>query len=474
MAKRTDDAFLDDCSGIIVGKNASVTGRVLYGHNEDDGGNNVMVQYKVPAAAHKPGEYVVFETECAHIPQVERTWSYLWSETRTDWKASFSDTFINQWGVAIASDSCGISREDRPQLTNGGIGYGLGHLVAQRACSAREGVEIAADLINRFGYVASGRAYQIVDKDEGWVLQVVKGKHFVAQRVPDDEVTFIPNWYTIHGVDLLDTTNFIVSPDIITYAQERGWYKPARPGSYGDFDFAQAYQDPTQNQQGNIVRDRNAHRLILGQEAKFTKPFSVKPPSKLGVGELKTILRTHYEGTPDDISREYFLNPHRTGVRTICTGTTLESFIVEFRDNPDMTLVLRAILNPCTSPYVPWYLGITKIPGGYGWIEPHTGMETHFSVPQAHLSYRPSRAWWAFQDVQDIADSDYSAVINQIEAERDRLEHQWTKAQTDFEKTVQSLWDIDQTEALARLTEYTHRQARLAWRTWRQLFTELI
>ncbi len=303
------EAIFDDCSAIIVGKDASKTGEVLFGHNEDDAGNNVMVQHRVPRATHEPGKFLTFEAECAKIPQVAQTWAYIWSETRAGWKASFSDTFINEWGVAIASDSCSNSREDRPELTNGGIGYGLGHIIAQRARTAREGVEIAAALVDHYGYTASGRAYQIVDKNEGWVFQVVKGKHYVAKRVPDDEAMFIPNWYTIHNVDLSDKANYVASDDIITYAISRGWYTPKKPGDYGDFSFAIAYQDPGRKQEGNILRHKNALRLILKAEPDDVRPFSVKPPEKLGVDDVKKILRTHYEGTEDDISRGYFVNP---------------------------------------------------------------------------------------------------------------------------------------------------------------------
>ncbi len=469
-----DETVLEDCSAIIVGRMASATGEVLFGHNEDDSGNNVMVQYKVPRATHGPGEFLTFEPQCAKIPQVKETWGYLWSETRASWMASFSDTFINEWGVAIASDSCSNSREDRPELTNGGIGYGLGHLVAQRARTAREGVHIAAALIDRYGYTGSGRAYQIVDRDEGWVLQVVKGKHYAAKRVPDDEVMFIPNWYTIHGVDLSDEDNFVASQDIITYAVERGWHAPAAPGDYVDFDFAQAYQDPEQKQTGNILRHKNALRLILGPEPRDMKAFSVKPQKTLGIQDVKRILRTHYEGTPDDISQGYALNPHRTGNRTICTGTTLESSIIQFRENPAFTCIWRATLNPCTSPYVPWYLGITKVPAGYGWVLPPVGLANHFSVPAADLGYRPGRAWWAFQDIQDLADASYATVIKQIVAQRDLLETRWHSSQADFERTAHAAWDKDPAKALAILTEYTDREARLAWRTWRSLFLELI
>lgn len=469
-----DDSILEDCSAVIVGKKASATGEILFGHNEDDSGNNVMVQYRVPRATHAPDEFITFEPECAKIPQVPETWAYYWSETRASWKASFSDIFVNEWGVAIASDSCVYSREDRPELTNGGIGYGLGHLIAQRAKTAREGVKIAAELVAKYGYTSSGRAYEIVDKDEAWMFQVVHGKHYVAKRVPDDEVLFIPNWYTIHNVDLSDTENYLASPDLITYAIERGWYTPAKEGDYSDFDFAAAYQNPTQNMAGNIARHRNALRLILGVEPTEEKPFSVKPPRKLGIEDVKKILRTHYEGTPDDLSQNYALNPHRAGIRTICTGTTIESMVIQFREQPEFTCIWRATLNPCTSPYVPWYLGASKIPAGYGWILPKVGFENHFSVPAGDLSYRPGRAWWAFQDVQDLADASYATVISTIAKERDALEKKWAADQAEFEAKALEAFKKDPAAGVAMLTEYTNQQAVLAWKTWRNLFNKLM
>ena len=38
----------DNCFGIIVGKNASATGEVILGHNEDDGGEQMLNIYAGP------------------------------------------------------------------------------------------------------------------------------------------------------------------------------------------------------------------------------------------------------------------------------------------------------------------------------------------------------------------------------------------------------------------------------------------
>ncbi len=200
----------------------------------------------------------------------------------------------------------------------------------------------------------------------------------------------------------------------------------------------------------------------------------MKPPRKLGISDVKRVLRTHYEGTEDDLSEGYAKNPHRTGNRTISTGTTLESFVIQFRENPAFTCMWRATLNPCTSPYVPWYLGIDRVPAGYGWYAPHIGAASHFSVPPADLSHRPGRAWWAFQDVQDLADASYACVIKEIAARRDALEKKWENAQAAFEAKAYRAFEDDPAKAVAMLTEYTNSQAVLAWKSWRKLFADLL
>lgn len=131
-------------------------------------------------------------------------------------------------------------------------------------------------------------------------------------------------------------------------------------------------------------------------------------------------------------------------------------------------------MNPCTSPYVPWYLGITKIPAGYSWISPEMALASHFNVPQADLSYRPGRAWWAFQSVQDLADAAYAEVLPEIEKTRDALEQLWADSQSAFERQVYDVFKRDPGKARAMLTDYTNAQAGKAWRTWRALFDQLM
>jgi dipeptidase len=225
------------CFSIVVGGKASANGYVIMAHNEDDAAPQIVNHHKIPRKRHAPGDKVRLRNG-GTLDQVEQTWAYMWSEMPG---MLFSDSYINEWGVGVTSDNC-PSREDRPEITDGGIGYMLRRLVAQRARTAREGVLLAGKLVERFGYIDSGRTYVICDPEQGWLFCVVNGKRWLAQRVADDQVAMVANTYTIRQVDLSDKGRFLGSKGIIEYARSRRWYNPQVDGA---FDFARAYADPT-------------------------------------------------------------------------------------------------------------------------------------------------------------------------------------------------------------------------------------
>jgi dipeptidase len=469
------------CSTLIVGKKASVTGDILFGHNEDDGGRLIMTQTYVPRMTHAPGEMITnLEASCAQIPQVPETLAYYWSEARTPGGASFADVYFNEYGVAIGSDSCASSKENAPVLKNGGVGYGLRRVMAERATSARNAVEVAAALIDEYGYAASGRTYTIADGREAWSLQVVRGKHYVAQKVGDDEVYMIPNHYTIRKVNLSDTENFIASPDLITYAILRGWYTPAVPGDYSDFDFAKAYQAPgSWRTAGNVVRHHNALEMILNQTLDYDMdlPFSVKPNHKLGLEDVKAILRTHYEGTDHDLTHEYTTQPstpHYTANRVICTSSTVESDIWQLRENPLFSVMWRTAVRPCTGLYVPWYPGTGKIPAGYNWLEPIFAQDTHFNPPVSDYDYNQDRAIWAFLDLQNLIDPMYGQVIDQVQDSRDVVEKGWAADQKGIETAALAQHKKDPQKARDFLAKYNDRVAGQAWDWARKMYNQLV
>ena len=267
------------CFGILAGRNATTDGYVYLGHNEDQFGEKMLNIYQVPAAPDR----------CA----------YLWFEFPGQ---AAGDSYANEFGVSLASNQC-RSREDKAQ---GSLVYEIRTTAIQKARSAREAVHIIGSLVSQFGYADSGRSYLVADQKEGWIVAVVKGHHWVAQRVPDDEIATIPNYYTIGEINLKDTLNYLGSKDIVSYARKRGWYKPRRDGA---FNFRLAYADPK-----TLSSSYNLDRHALAQETFFgdfqPETFSRKPVRKFHRRDLSQLLTEapiRHDGTA--LTTVFTMNP---------------------------------------------------------------------------------------------------------------------------------------------------------------------
>ena len=77
----------------------------------------------------------------AKIPQVPHTLACYWGEVKFDYGDGNADTFLNEKGVLVVSDSGGDSTErmdDPSLLAEGGIKFNLRRAVGERATSARD------------------------------------------------------------------------------------------------------------------------------------------------------------------------------------------------------------------------------------------------------------------------------------------------------------------------------------------------
>ena len=438
-----------DCFSIVVGKDASIDGSVLFAHNEDDDGHLIVNYYIVPVITHPPEEYIMLKNG-GQVPQVKETYRYLWFQMPG---MDFSDSYFNEYGVCVASDKC-LSKEEQGELSNGGISYWLRRLIAERANSAREGVKIAGKLIEEYGYNSSGRTYIIADPNEAWMLSVVFGKHWVAQRVPDDKAAVIPNYFTIGEIDLSDTLNFLGSKDIINYAFERGWYNPEEDGS---FNFAKAYSSLESRQaEGNIHRMWRGLNLLAKEEYNITDefPFAFEPKKKLSVQDLIEVLRDHYEGTELDKSLNYELgSPYELNGSTICAVHNQYGFVAQLRNwlpNNIGTVIWLSQRRPDSQPFIPWYFGLNKIPKDYNEFKDYKEALSH------HFQFyirNGIHAYYTFDDLAEKVQTSYSEAIFDIKDRWSELEKVLFKNQESFEKEVMNESDKEKRQEL--ITNYT-------------------
>jgi dipeptidase len=393
-----------DCYTIVAGCKSTDTHNVIVAHNEDDYGDLIVNLYKIQEKRYRSNS--VYRTISGiEIPQVSTTNSYIWFETTQE---KFGDFFVNEYGVAVCSNACS-SKEDTAQ---GSISYDLRKIVIQRAKSAREAVHIAAKLVEKYGYASSGRTYCFADSKEAWLMAIVRGRHWIAERVPDNEVAIVPNYYTIGEVDLKDTSDFLACKDIIDYAIKRGWYNPSNDKK---FNFRKAYSTTL-----NLYAFWNIPRHWAGLNMLSTKkyglydnfPFSFVPKKQIDIADLEKILSYHYEGTDFETSHKVRPNPHQNSINRICNSGTKFSVVVQLQAKDKSTKVNNSViwfaaLNPCVNAYIPIVFSIDSFPSVYHKYSQTKAMQHHFEKQTNTFEANPELAYSVFHERNKRIDADY-------------------------------------------------------------------
>jgi len=447
-----------NCYTVLVGKNASADGSVMIAHNEDDRGD-ILVNLRKIQGRKDVGPRKVDLGKGAVYEMDGRTNGFLWIEATTQ---EFADSFVNESGVVITSDSCG-SRETKGELTDGGIGYMLRRLLAERAKSAREAVLLAGELIEKFGYRASGRTYSIADKNEAWMMAAVQGRHWAAQRIPDDEIAIIPNYYTIRRMNLADPANFLGSKDLVEYAKANGWYDEAKDGA---FDFYKAYGRPSNR---DLVSDGNTLRKwrglnILGDrkwEVNGDYPFSTKPGKKVTAEMLMALVRDHYEGTEYDATDGYKNGtPNRTKFRTICTASTINTFVISLdarKPEPLSVSIWLALGKPDTTVFLPLYYGVESLPegAGLGITVPDDAVfyKQHFEDADFKAGKDALLNTWVLA-LEKAAEADYGPMLPKLKEGLFPAEKAFVEGRAKFEADFAALYAKDKKAAMKKLDDY--------------------
>jgi len=383
----------DNCYLVVAGREATADGSVMLAHNEDNGIDKVFRFRQVERTAHGPGEFVRLHGG-GQLEQVDTTWAY------TVWEMPgmhYSHGMVNEHAVAVVSNSC-PSREDKPELIEGGIGPMLRWLVVERARTARQGAELVCQLVQRFGYSASGRTLTIADPREAWQVAMVNGRHWVACRVPDNQVAVLANSYGIHSVDLADTVNFMGSEDLIDYAVNRGWYVLSDGKK---FDFEKAYARPDRLTDPNQrLRQWTGFRYFAPEgyappAEGESLPFAVEPVWPVTRELLFATLRDHYEGSQFEAT---FGLPHGGEPRAVCHGSTNHGDVFQLSSKSPKSLRVTwwySFWRPCTAPFIPFYPSARSVPAALA-FEVEEGV---FSQPGSALMPGREKAIGLFREL---------------------------------------------------------------------------
>ena len=223
------------CTNLIVGKNVSADGSTIISYSADS--YSLFGElYHYPAGMHKKGTMInVYEWDTGkylgQIEQARQTYNVVGN--------------MNEFQLTIGEIG-ETTFGGRPELvdTTGVIDYGsLIYLGLQRSRTAREAIKVMTELVQEYGYYSSGESFTIADPNEVWIMEMigkgpgVRGAVWVAVRVPDDCISAHANQSRIHQFDMNDKENCMYSPDVISFAREKGYFN----GVNKDFSFSKAY-----------------------------------------------------------------------------------------------------------------------------------------------------------------------------------------------------------------------------------------
>lgn len=473
------------CTNLIVGKNASADGSVIVSYSADSYGMfGFLCHY--PAATYPAGAMRdIYEWDTGkflgQIKEAKQTYNVVGN--------------INEFQVTIAETTFG----GRPELvdTTAIMDYGsLIYVALQRSRTAKEAIKIMTSLVKEYGYYSSGESFTIADPNEAWIMEMigkgpgVKGAVWVAVRIPDDCIAAHANQSRIHKFDMSDKDNCLYSPDVISFAREKGYFS----GANKDFSFADAYCpldfSGLRACEARVWSYYNMFSKATGQaylpyvqgESKEPMPLYVKPDRKLSVRDIQQAMRDHYEGTPLDITQDlgagpfqmpYRLSPLTFKVdgqeyfneRPISTQQSAFSFVSQMRANlPDAIggVLWFGLDDANMTVFTPVYCNTDRIPASYAEGEGDC------------VTFSWNSAFWIYNWVADMIRPRYSQMVDDMRTVQNELENTYAYAQEGVESAAMKLYNENPEKAKEFLTDYTNMCAQTAVDRWKQLGEFLI
>lgn len=225
--------------GIYIGKDYTADGNgFLAGYGDEPSSHwleissrkknkdNETILVGVSETADMPGERI-------EIPQISETARFI-SVNYSYYKgvpAPITNGGLNEHGVAVR-DIWSTSRRELIEMTpkkQTGPNYSdLARLILERAKSAKEGVELIASLLSKYGESSyGGNSHIIADAQEAWVVIQFSGGQglWAAERLNEKSIRVSrPGYIEEIPITNLDDENFLYSENLVSFSKKQGWY----------------------------------------------------------------------------------------------------------------------------------------------------------------------------------------------------------------------------------------------------------
>jgi dipeptidase len=514
------------CTIIAAGKKATKDGSVLVSHSDagDDCRIRIIPRMQYPKGAMAPVYWGIqngqqplesYGDTLGFIPQVRETYQYIHS----------AYSHINEFQVAIGESTTSekealkLVKDSAKQIMT--IEQAM-IFALQRSKTAEEALNVITGLVDQYGFLPScadeSETLAIADPNEVWILEVFSvgpgwnpesgkpGALWAAQRLPDDEVTMIPNWSIIKEIDIKDKKNFRASSNYQQVAIDHGWWNP---DSGKEFIWQDVYAplprewatsrfwlfNALYNPELPGLPDRWTKDPFKGddQYTQFVEPLSLypfgfKPNKKFTVQDIMAFQRSTMTGTiydkelapkwyiPTDsgtIERSVLTTPFPTIELRKLLNINRRRNVARARGEYGMIAQLRSWLpnevagiyyvyvdNAYTSAYVPIYVGVTDVDESYKhWDKDH---------------FDDNSIRWCVDFVDNLQYLRWQDAAKTVREARDPVEQRFFDEQASVDQKTVELLKQDPEAGRAYLTELTKKRMKEIHKLFKDLRIELL
>ncbi len=465
------------CTNLIVTKGASKEGSAFLVYlNDGEWHPHLTI---TPAADHDINDSLVFQSISGKKYKIHQV-AHTYRET---------GILMNEHQLALGETTF-TGRMELWDKTLPLKYWDLMKLTLQRAKTAREAIRVMTSLVEQYGYGSEGESFSIADPNEAWLLEMIGtggagGAVWVAIRIPDGMVTAHANHSRIGTFPLDDPDNCLYSKNVIKLAVKKGYYQLQ---SGKPFKFNDVYDPPTpahlkytETRVWSLFRRMAPSQNFLpdyhrGEAGAKPYPLYIKPDNKIGLKDVFSLIRDHYEGTDFDMTKELaagpFGNPNRprpmeweengkkySWERPISTPQTAYSYVAQLRSGlpNDFALAWFSFDDTYTNCYFPFYIAANKIPPSY-----QTGDIRHFDR---------ASMWWAFNFVSNFANIRYQPMVKDIKKVQQQLETKFINQQDSVEREALK---VSHNERIKKLTSFSVASGNEVHSQWIELGNYLV
>ncbi|MBC8016616.1 MAG: C69 family dipeptidase [Sporomusaceae bacterium] len=385
--------FQGECTTFMAQGSALIRGKgTIISKNRDQSAATLSEIGLQENSRHSSDE--VYQAAYITIPQVMETYKFIGSRTAGRWGYGMG---INEFQVSV-SDNDSTSR-DILTFKKGLHDNDVVRLVLERAKTAREGVDVVANLVEKYGQAWNGIIFEIGDPNELWIVEVT-GHRWVAKRYMNT-VTARSNQFQI-GEDY-----DLSSKDLVSFAIAQKWVKEGtqRINFRKVYGTLELYPDNNDN-----FAKRPAVEKLYNTEMRYQRAMELLTKAKdtIDAGTLMRFTRDHYDtyklpsgkvidmhqvpfyssDAVDWYNREWMAEwPKKDKIETsiyirgACGhdlgwgATSSTGMLVSRPDIPnELGLMLHSYMSPCNSTFVPFYVGLSHV-------------DTRYSTPEAAFAF---------------------------------------------------------------------------------------